>query len=206
MAARHILFFDGASRGNPGHASSSFVIFNELLGKVVAQAGRYLGQETNNVAEYNGLLDGLKEASRQNLHDVAVRGDSKLVISQVQGLWKVNKPHLGPLCEQARVLSANVGVSSWAWIPRAENHLADALCNQALDKHGTAPAFKRKAPRSPSPARKTLPKPFVALSPKRANVFSLPTQPLAILPRTSPATHARSKRQRTKTVGNPTSI
>lgn len=177
--ARHILFFDGASRGNPGHASAAFVIFNELLGKVVFSAGRYLGKETNNVAEYTGLIDGLRKARDENLLVSAVRGDSKLVISQVKGVWRIKKPHLAPLCAMARDLGA--GVESWEWIPRAENHLANACCNEVLEKFGGAPSLRRKASRSPRGSTAVLSPPRKSAFPRSA-AFPTATQEPAMFP------------------------
>ena len=131
---RHLLWFDGGSRGN-GQASSvagSGTVIYRADCRVWA-GGRYLGSTTNNVAEYTGLLHGLYVASRLGVTRLEVRGDSKLVLYQVKGEWKCEKPHLKPLCEQARRLRASFHECTLVHVPRAENAEADALANRAMD-------------------------------------------------------------------------
>jgi ribonuclease HI len=131
---RHLLWFDGGSRGN-GQASSvagSGTVIYRADCRVWA-GGRYLGSTTNNVAEYTGLLHGLYVASRLGVTRLEVRGDSKLVLCQVKGEWKCEKPHLKPLCEQAQRLRASFDECTLVHVPRAENAEADALANRAMD-------------------------------------------------------------------------
>ncbi len=101
----------------------------------MCEGGKYWGAEqvTNNVAEYRGLILGLEAAERHAMTNIRIEGDSKLVISQVKGDWKVNKPHLRPLAEKARELSSRAGVADMRWIPREQNSHADSVCNRCLD-------------------------------------------------------------------------
>lgn len=94
---------------------------------------RFMGMTTNNVAEYTALIDGLTRVKKE-LRGVRVRveGDSKLVLNQVFGTWKIKASHLKPMCAQAKKLQENV-VRAWGWIPRASNGLADARANAAMD-------------------------------------------------------------------------
>jgi ribonuclease HI len=151
--SKHVIFFDGASRGNPGHAASAFVIalMQGAIKSTVCEAGRYLGRTANNVAEYEGLIAGLEEADERKLRNVCVQGDSQLVINQVIGTWRVNKPHLRPLCERAKFLAQKVGVIEWKWIPRAENSHADGIANQAIDQRSSG-QVKRSFEVEPEPA------------------------------------------------------
>jgi len=126
---------DGASRGNPGHASYGTVIRNANTGDVVAELGRTLGHATNNVAEYNGLVAGLEYiASVDALAIVEVRMDSKLVVEQMSGRWKIKHPDMQALAIRARQILP-VGNVTYTWIPREVNKHADALANEALDDH-----------------------------------------------------------------------
>lgn len=126
---------DGASRGNPGHASYGTVIRNSATGEIVGERARVLGHATNNVAEYNGLLAGLEFiASVDPDAIVEVRMDSKLVVEQMSGRWKIKHPDMQALAIRARQVLP-VGNVTYTWIPREDNKAADALANQALDDH-----------------------------------------------------------------------
>ena len=92
-----------------------------------------IGVTTNNVAEYRALLAGLEAAAPFGAQRVRVRADSKLVVEQVKGTWKVKQPHLRPLLEEARKLLAGYQEVDVQHVPRAENAAADALVNAALD-------------------------------------------------------------------------
>ncbi len=126
---------DGASRGNPGHASYGTVIRNSATGEIVGERARVLGHATNNVAEYSGLLAGLEFiASVDPDAIVEVRMDSKLVVEQMSGRWKIKHPDMQALAIRARQVLP-VGNVTYTWIPREDNKAADALANQALDDH-----------------------------------------------------------------------
>lgn len=126
---------DGASRGNPGHASFGAVIRNSNTGEIVGERARVLGHATNNVAEYNGLVAGLEFiASVDPDAIVEVRMDSKLVVEQMSGRWKIKHPDMQALAIRARQILP-IGNVTYTWIPREDNKAADALANQALDDH-----------------------------------------------------------------------
>jgi ribonuclease HI len=130
---RAILYADGACRGNPGPAGSGAALVNEE-GQVVAEATRYLGPGTNNVAEYTALIIGLEEALRHDVEELEVRMDSKLVVEQMNGRWRVRDPKLRPLATRARALLLRLPSWRIGHIPRAENSVADALANRAIDE------------------------------------------------------------------------
>ncbi|MEV4947543.1 bifunctional RNase H/acid phosphatase [Streptomyces sp. NPDC053755] len=124
---------DGGSRGNPGPAGYGAVVLDPVTGETLAEAAEYIGVATNNVAEYKGLIAGLK-AARELFPDalVHVRMDSKLVVEQMSGRWKIKHPDMKPLAaEAARILPA--ARVRYEWIPRAENKHADRLANEAMD-------------------------------------------------------------------------
>ncbi|WCN06992.1 bifunctional RNase H/acid phosphatase [Streptomyces sp. M92] len=124
---------DGGSRGNPGPAGYGAVVLDAATGQTLAEAAEYLGVVTNNVAEYRGLLAGLR-AARELDPDatVHVRMDSKLVVEQMSGRWKIKHPDMKPLAaEAARVFPP--GRVTYEWIPRADNQHADRLANEAMD-------------------------------------------------------------------------
>lgn len=130
---------DGGARGNPGPAGSGAVV-RDANGEVVLEVSEFVGHTTNNVAEYTaviraleGLLaklggEGAKEAS------VCVEMDSKLVVEQMEGRWKVKHPNMKPLAAKAAVLGVAFGHVSYAHIPREKNGYADRLANEAMDR------------------------------------------------------------------------
>jgi len=130
---RAVLYADGACRGNPGPAGSGAALVN-AEGEVVAEATLFLGHGTNNVAEYTALIIGLEAARRHNVEDLEVRMDSKLVVEQMNGKWRVRDAKLIPLAIRARELFAQFPKKRIRHIPRAENHIADALANRAIDE------------------------------------------------------------------------
>ena len=126
---------DGASRGNPGHASYGTVIRNMNTGEVVVELAAVLGHATNNVAEYRGLVAGLAEVAQLDPNAIVeVRMDSKLVVEQMSGRWKIKHPDMRDLAIQAREILP-FGNVTYTWIPREDNKHADALANEALDTH-----------------------------------------------------------------------
>ncbi|MFI5502734.1 bifunctional RNase H/acid phosphatase [Nocardia asteroides] len=128
---------DGGSRGNPGPAGYGAVVFDADHARVLAERKEFVGVATNNVAEYRGLIAGLAAAAELGARVVAVRMDSKLVVEQMAGRWKVKHPSMIPLAEQARALVAGFDRVSFTWIPRAQNSHADRLANEAMDDGDT---------------------------------------------------------------------
>ncbi|HVQ98902.1 MAG TPA: bifunctional RNase H/acid phosphatase, partial [Mycobacterium sp.] len=124
---------DGGSRGNPGPAGYGSVVWSEDHQTVLAESKQAIGRATNNVAEYRGLIAGLDEAVKLGATDVAVSMDSKLVVEQMAGRWRVKHPDLAALHAQARALTEHFDRVSYAWIPREQNSHADRLANEAMD-------------------------------------------------------------------------
>jgi ribonuclease HI len=134
LAARAVrMHVDGASRGNPGPAGAG-VVFLDREGNVVGRAGEYLGEATNNVAEYRALLLGLSIAERYGLRPAEIRADSELLVRQLNGLYKVTKPHLRKLHADAKALLARLGDPPVRHTLRAGNAEADAMANRAIDE------------------------------------------------------------------------
>lgn len=128
-----ILKFDGASRGNPGIASSAAVLFES--GIVIKDTYQRLsGKRTNNQAEYLGLIAGLRMALSIGIIELQVEGDSKLVIEQLFGNWQCRHPVLKKYYQTAKELLKQFQFINGRWIPREQNKEADAYCNYALDK------------------------------------------------------------------------
>jgi broad specificity phosphatase PhoE/ribonuclease HI len=123
---------DGGSRGNPGPAAYGALVRDSDTGEVIAERGETIGIATNNVAEYRGLIAGLELAVEHAPDaEIEVRMDSKLVVEQMAGNWKIKHPSMKPLAVQANTL-APVG-TTFTWVPRAQNVHADRLANEALD-------------------------------------------------------------------------
>ena len=130
-----MIFCDGGSRGNPGPSAIGAVVLDPTADppKLLAEVSARIGITTNNVAEYEALIAGLEAAAEFEATCVRVRADSKLVIEQVKGGWKVKQPHLIPLRDRARALLAGYAETDLQHVPRAQNAAADALVNAALD-------------------------------------------------------------------------
>lgn len=128
-----VLQFDGASKGNPGAGGSAAVL---LKNGVVIHSRMYShpNRVTNNVAEYYGLIIGLKLAFENGYTDVCVEGDSKLVIEQVFGTWKCSHKNMIPLCEECKKLKKHFKSISGRWIPREKNSEADKYANLAIKR------------------------------------------------------------------------
>jgi len=123
---------DGGSRGNPGPAAYGAVLKRASTGEVLAEIGEAIGVATNNVAEYRGLIAGLLLAADLAPNaSIEVRMDSKLVVEQMSGNWKIKHPSMRPLAAEADRL-APTG-TTFTWVPRAQNSHADRLANEALD-------------------------------------------------------------------------
>lgn len=130
---RVVVEADGGSRGNPGPAGYGSVVFDAGRGRVLAERREFLGVATNNVAEYRGLVAGLTAARELGAREVDVRMDSKLVVEQMSGRWKVKHPDMIPLAQRARDLAGSFDRVTYTWIPRSENSHADRLANEAMD-------------------------------------------------------------------------
>ncbi|MET8363197.1 bifunctional RNase H/acid phosphatase [Micromonospora sp. NPDC005252] len=144
---------DGGSRGNPGPAGYGAVVRDPETGEVLAERSESLGTATNNVAEYQGLIAGLRAAAELNAAEVDVRMDSKLVVEQMCGRWQIKHPGLRPLAAQAATLVGRFGAVRFTWIPREQNRHADALANAAMDAAAgrpTPPPASLGAPASAS--------------------------------------------------------
>ncbi|WP_416755751.1 bifunctional RNase H/acid phosphatase [Streptomyces sp. FW42] len=157
---------DGGSRGNPGPAGYGAVVSDAATGETLAEAAEYIGVATNNVAEYRGLLAGLR-AARELDPDarVRVRMDSKLVVEQMSGRWKIKHPAMKPLAAQAATVFPPDRVT-YEWIPRERNTHADRLANEAMD------AGRRGESWSPAESR--------------ADLDTPPTAPVAPAPEGTP--------------------
>jgi probable phosphoglycerate mutase len=143
---------DGGSRGNPGPAGYGSVVF-DAGGAVLAERNESLGIQTNNVAEYRGLIAGLEAARDLGARQVAVRMDSKLVVEQMKGTWQVKNPALRDLARQAAALRAGFDNVTFEWIPRERNKHADRLANEAMDRAAGRPVRPaRSASGAPAPA------------------------------------------------------
>ena len=132
---------DGASRGNPGPASLGAVLIDESLpgaarpdARPVASISEYLGVQTNNVAEYTAVLRALALAEELGARQVDMLLDSKLIVEQLHGRWRVKDAKMIPLHAEAKSRLAHFGRWTANHVPRAQNKLADALCNEAIDR------------------------------------------------------------------------
>ncbi|MFI1163087.1 bifunctional RNase H/acid phosphatase [Streptomyces sp. NPDC020801] len=136
---------DGGSRGNPGPAGYGAVVIDPVTGETLAEAAEYLGVTTNNVAEYRALLAGLRAAHALDpAAAVHVRMDSKLVVEQMSGRWKIKHPDLKPLAAQAAGVFPPDRVT-YEWIPRERNKHADRLANEAMDAGGRGEQWSASA-------------------------------------------------------------
>jgi probable phosphoglycerate mutase len=131
---RVVIEADGGSRGNPGPAGFGAVVFDAASHEVLAERSEFIGRETNNVAEYRGLIAGLTAARELGARSVTVRMDSKLVVEQMSGRWKVKHQSMIPLSREARELQQSFDDVSYEWIPREQNTHADRLTNEAMDR------------------------------------------------------------------------
>ncbi|RSM97672.1 bifunctional RNase H/acid phosphatase [Nonomuraea sp. WAC 01424] len=131
----YVIEADGGSRGNPGPAGYGAVVRDSADGQVVAETAEAIGVATNNVAEYRGLIAGLSAVLGLGGEGaaVAVRMDSKLVVEQMAGRWKIKNEGLRPLALEAGALARRLRVTEWTWIPREHNKHADRLANEAMD-------------------------------------------------------------------------
>jgi len=127
------LYSDGGARGNPGPAGIGVVIKNED-NETVESFGKYLGEQTNNFAEYTALIEGLKKAAELGADEVVCYMDSELVTKQMRGEYKVKEPNLQKLFVQAYNASQKFKKVEFNHVYRADNKEADKLVNEAIDK------------------------------------------------------------------------
>jgi probable phosphoglycerate mutase len=143
---------DGGSRGNPGDAAYGAVLRDADTGEVIAERAEPIGVATNNVAEYRGLIAGLElYAEHTPEADLEVRMDSKLVVEQMSGRWKIKHPDMRPLAMAANRL-APFG-TTYTWIPREQNKHADRILNEALDEQAGKSSRKPRQEPATEPAK-----------------------------------------------------
>ena len=128
-----VIHTDGGARGNPGPAAAGVSLTDARTGDAVYEAGYFLGQTTNNVAEYTGLIRGLEEAARLGATRVSVRSDSELMVRQINGQYRVKAPGLKPLHQDAMALLGRFGAWDVGHVRREGNQRADQLANAAMD-------------------------------------------------------------------------
>jgi ribonuclease HI len=129
------LFTDGGARGNPGPAASAYVLEAED-GTVLDASGVAIGIQTNNVAEYTALLNGLRRAAELGISDLEVVSDSELMVKQMRGEYRVKNAALRELSLEAARLGRSLASVTYTAVRREHNELADRLVNQALDAQG----------------------------------------------------------------------
>jgi ribonuclease HI len=123
---------DGGARGNPGPAAFGYVVEAEE-GRVLAAHGEAIGRATNNVAEYRGLIAGMRKAAELDVRDLEVVSDSELLVRQMRGEYRVKSEALRELWEQANELEKRFVRVRYTAVRRDHNELADRLVNEALD-------------------------------------------------------------------------
>jgi len=124
---------DGAARGNPGPAGAGAVLWDEQ-GRILERLGKYLGRQTNNVAEYQALLLGLRRAHELGAEELEVVADSELIIRQLSGAYQVRAPALRELHSEALSLLKAFRKVKLVHVPRAQNAEADEMSNRAIDE------------------------------------------------------------------------
>ena len=133
MTSQFIVYADGGSRGNPGPAGYGAVVVDSTTGEVLKEIAESIGEATNNVAEYRGLIAGLNAAHQFDASArIEVRMDSKLVVEQMSGRWQIKHPDMRALAKEAREIH-DLSLVTFNWIPRESNSHADRLANEALD-------------------------------------------------------------------------
>jgi broad specificity phosphatase PhoE/ribonuclease HI len=181
MAGRHTsvqIEADGGSRGNPGQAAYGAVLFDAETREVIAERAEHIGVATNNVAEYRGLIAGLELYNEYTPDaELEVRMDSKLVVEQMSGRWKIKHPDMRPLAMAANRLAPSG--TTYTWIPREQNKYADRILNEALDEaSGKAP--RKKAPVEPVEAP-TAPGETAATAPTPVRGWAPPGTPTTLV-------------------------
>jgi ribonuclease H / adenosylcobalamin/alpha-ribazole phosphatase len=129
------LFTDGGARGNPGPAAYAYVL-EDADGDVVAAHGEAIGHATNNVAEYQALVEGLRKAASLGLSELDVVSDSELMVKQMRGEYRIKNEALRQLAVEAGRAARQIGTVRYTAVRREHNELADRLVNEALDSAG----------------------------------------------------------------------
>ncbi len=134
-----VAYVDGGSRGNPG-PSGLGVVIQDTRGRTLKTFSEYLGETTNNVAEYRALVAALEYAVSERAERLKVYCDSELVALQMRGRYRVQSAHLRPLYLRARELADRLPQFSIVTLPREQNRQADRLANEAMDRGGASPS------------------------------------------------------------------
>ena len=133
MARILVVEADGGSRGNPGESGSGAIVADQATGELLAEISLYGGIASNNVAEYKGMIAGVRRAIEIDADaELLVRLDSKLVVEQMSGRWKIKHPAMAELAAEAREILTGTPVR-FEWMPRLQNSRADKLANLAMD-------------------------------------------------------------------------
>jgi ribonuclease HI len=127
----HKLYFDGSSKMNPGPASSAYIIYQNDI--IIAKDAKRIGNQTNNYAEYTGLIMGLEKALELAINDIEIYGDSKLVIEQMKDSWAVKSDNIKPLHAKASALKVKFNNIIFTHVRREFNKEADRLCNEVFE-------------------------------------------------------------------------
>ena len=127
------LYADGGSRGNPGPSGAGAVLYDEDQNEI-DRVGVSTGIATNNVAEYTGVIEGMKMALKHNITHLEIKLDSKLVVEQLSGRWKVKHPDMKILAQQGFDLKTQFRECTLIHIPREQNGVADSIANQVMDR------------------------------------------------------------------------
>ena len=130
------IYVDGASRGNPGSSAWAYVFVKD--NKIIQNGSEYIGRATNNEAEYNAIINALKDAAIITKEKVLIYSDSQLAVKQITGLWKINKSHLAKLCKIVHQRQSKFKTVEFHHVRRTHAfiQICDKLCNACLDKHG----------------------------------------------------------------------
>jgi ribonuclease HI len=133
LEPQYFMDFDGGSNPNPGPCAGAFVIYNHK-NEILLEGGKYIEHGTNNIGEYTGLLQGLQSCLENKIKSVSIQGDSKLVVSQVAKVWKVNHPELLRLRDEILDLVKQMDYVSIRHVLRNKNKQADKLSDETLEK------------------------------------------------------------------------
>ncbi len=126
------IFTDGGARGNPGPSAIAVVVKNHKH-KTTEKIGKFIGNATNNVAEYQALIEGLQMATKLGADTIYFKLDSELVVKQMKGEYKVKNSNLKNLWKEAKILESSFKSINYSHVPREKNHEADEIVNQVLD-------------------------------------------------------------------------